>query len=180
MLARITYSSSDRYTYLSLQLLSSDGTVAISSLAFSKSGKYVAYGISKSGSDWSTIYFRETSKPFVIAAADEKSANAGGSDRLGDVLEYLKYSHPVWTHDDAGVFYLRFPEPSSSKKASKVQESETEESETSEADHGTSTDASQHAAMYYHKMGTSQKEDVLVIARDEKVVTSMFSSTIST
>lgn len=161
----------------SSQLLSSDGTVAISSLTFSKSGKYVAYGISKSGSDWSTVYFRETSKPFVSAAADEKSAAAGGSDRLNDKLEYLKYSQPVWTHDDAGVFYMRFPEPSS-KKTKRA--SEVDEPDGVEGDHGTSTDASQHAALYYHKMGTSQKDDVLVIAKDEKVVTSMFSSSIST
>jgi prolyl oligopeptidase len=91
---------------------------------------------------------------------------------LDDVLEYLKYSHPVWTHDDAGVFYMRFPEPSSKKSKSASEDA-------TEADHGTSTDASQHAALYYHKMGTSQKDDILVIARDEKVVTSMFSAGVS-
>jgi prolyl oligopeptidase len=149
-------------------------------MTFSKSGKFVAYGISKSGSDWSTIYFRETSKPFVDAAADERSSAAGGPDRLSDKLEFLKYSHPVWTHDDEGVFYMRFPEPSSkkTKDGKEVEASDTDASET--GDHGTSTDASQHAALYYHKMGSSQKEDVLVVARDEKVATSMFSSAIST
>ena len=147
-------------------------------MSFSKSGRYVAYGISKSGSDWSTIYFRETTKPFVTPAPDEKSANTGGPDRLSDALQYLKYGGVTWTHDDKGVFYKRFPAPKLRKRAeSSVIEPQDDDSEP---DHGTNTDLSQHAQLYYHHLGTSQDDDVLVVARDEAVATSMFSPEIST
>jgi prolyl oligopeptidase len=39
--------------------LSDDGTVALSSLAISKDGRYMAYSVSVSGSDWREIYVQE-------------------------------------------------------------------------------------------------------------------------
>lgn len=141
-------------------LLSDDGTIALSGVSVAKSAKYAAYGVSKSGSDWSTWYFRETSKPFNTPAPDPAEAAQGGPDRLPDVLRYLKYSSVAWTHDDQGVFYQRYPEPKSSGD-------------------GTETDLSQHAALYYHRLGTQQKEDVMVIAADDKCASSMWSTKVS-
>lgn len=162
------YSSPPGEKWFDQNLLSKDGTVAISSMGFSKSGKYVVYGINDKGSDWATLYFRETSKPFVTPAPDEESASKGGPDRMDDVVEHLKYCGPTWTHDDKGVFYLRFPAPQPKKGDGKEK-----------IDHGTSTAASVDAQLYYHRLGTSQKEDVLVISKDEKIVTSMFYPSVS-
>lgn len=36
--------------------ISKDGTASIALSAFSETGKYWAYGVSRSGSDWSTVY----------------------------------------------------------------------------------------------------------------------------
>ena len=39
--------------------LSDDGTVALSRTRFSEDGATVAYGLSRSGSDWITIHFKD-------------------------------------------------------------------------------------------------------------------------
>jgi len=69
--------------------LSEDGTVAISTYKFSEDGKIFAYGLSKSGSDWMTIHFKNTST---------------GQD-FPDLLEKVKFTQLTWTHDNLGVFY---------------------------------------------------------------------------
>jgi len=40
--------------------LSTDGTVALSSISFSKNGKYLGYAIARSGSDWNEIFVLDT------------------------------------------------------------------------------------------------------------------------
>lgn len=39
--------------------MSEDGTTALSSASFSEDGKYLAYGLSKAGSDWVDIKVRQ-------------------------------------------------------------------------------------------------------------------------
>ncbi|CAD6241187.1 GSCOCG00009209001-RA-CDS [Cotesia congregata] len=69
--------------------LSDDGSVAISTTEFSKDGKIFAYGLSKSGSDWSEIHFM----------------NAETGEKYPEVLEKIRYSSIAWTHDNLGIFY---------------------------------------------------------------------------
>ncbi|KDN48433.1 hypothetical protein K437DRAFT_255543 [Tilletiaria anomala UBC 951] len=140
-------------------LLSKEGTIALTNTRFSTSGKLVAYGISVSGSDWETIYFRQTSSPFV-AGEDKESAYSpsGGPDRLEDSLEYCKFTSATWTPDDKGVFYQTYPKPSISEAANDFSK-------------GTETDANLNARLWYHRLGTKQSQDILVIDKDPKTPT---------
>eukprot|EP00386_Alphamonas_edax_P015433 GDKI01047130.1.p1 GENE.GDKI01047130.1~~GDKI01047130.1.p1 ORF type:complete len:651 (+),score=200.24 GDKI01047130.1:202-2154(+) len=72
--------------------LSEDGTIALSSYSFSEDGETLAYSLSKSGSDWTTIHFVKVSD----------------GTQLADVLCDVKFSCLEWTHDHKGVFYNRF------------------------------------------------------------------------
>ncbi|XP_065334712.1 prolyl endopeptidase-like [Cloeon dipterum] len=74
--------------------LSEDGTVAMTRSKFSEDSKTMSYSLSKSGSDWTTIHFRDIEK---------------GSD-YPEVLEKVKYSSLTWSHDNKGIFYAMYPE----------------------------------------------------------------------
>lgn len=80
--------------------LSEDGTVALSGLAFSKDGKLLAYGLSRSGSDWQEWQVREVET---------------GLD-LSDQIKWVKFSGASWTDDNQGFFYSRFDEPNEATK----------------------------------------------------------------
>lgn len=79
---------------------SKDGTIALTSLAFSDDGKTLAYGVSEAGSDWS-----------VVRALDVATGK-----KLDDEVRWVKFSGLSWTHDNQGFFYSRFPEPKSNEK----------------------------------------------------------------
>ncbi|KAI0699823.1 prolyl oligopeptidase [Cytidiella melzeri] len=120
-------------------LLSKDGTAALSATAFSRSGEYFAYGISRSGSDFFTIYVRSTSAP--LAQIDDS--------RLEDEIRFVKFSSISWSHDSKGFFYQRYPERKSHGTANDDLA-------------GTETDSDKNAMLYYHRVGTPQTEDILV------------------
>src|SRR6184192_3199353 len=82
-------------TLLDLNILSEDGTVALSTLAVSDNGRLLAYGTAASGSDWEEFRVRD-----VVTARD-----------LPDHLKWIKFSGASWTKDGAGFFYSRYPEP---------------------------------------------------------------------
>ena len=75
--------------------LSAQGTTALSDLAVSESGELVACAMSDAGSDWHTWTVRR----------------AGTGEELPDRITWCKFSSAAWTHDDAGFFYGRYPEP---------------------------------------------------------------------
>ncbi|MBD2594891.1 S9 family peptidase [Nostoc spongiaeforme FACHB-130] len=77
--------------------LSADGTVALSGLSISDDGKFLAYGLATSGSDWQEWKVRDV---------------ATGKD-LTDHLKWIKFSGASWTTDNQGFFYSRYDEPNS-------------------------------------------------------------------
>jgi prolyl oligopeptidase len=76
-------------------LLSTDGTVALSVSQVSPNGKYLAYGVSVAGSDWVEFRVRDVET---------------GRD-LRDTLKWSKFSDASWTRDNRGFFYSRYDEP---------------------------------------------------------------------
>ncbi len=81
--------------------LSADGTVSFSGWDVSKDGKYLAYGISKAGSDWVEIN--------VLEIASKK--------QLADKIEWVKFSGISWYKN--GFYYSRYDAPESGKSLTK-------------------------------------------------------------
>jgi len=76
-------------------LLSADGTVAVTTTAVSKDGTLLAYGFSCSGSDLQEIKIR---------AIDS-------SRDFDETLQWCRFTSIAWKHDRTGFFYNRFPDP---------------------------------------------------------------------
>ena len=81
-------------------VLSPDGSVALSLFSPSPDGRYLAYGLSQGGSDWSTAYVRTLT----------------GGKQLADTVKWLKFTGISWTKDGNGFFYSRFPTPEPGKE----------------------------------------------------------------
>ncbi|CAK4089602.1 unnamed protein product [Aphanomyces euteiches] len=128
--------------------LAEDGTAALGGYKFSE-GKtpsgilYFVYGVSKGGSDWQTLHF--------IAIHPD-----GKIESLNDTVEWVKFSSLYFTHDDKGVFYVKYPAPKS------------RESSASGKTAGTETDLNENPAIHFHKIGTDQSEDLFVFSYPEK------------
>jgi len=109
--------------FLDPNKFSADGTSVLAAFSLSKDGKYLAYGISQGGSDWSQIYLMEV--------ATRK--------KLSDHLKWLKASGVSWQGD--GFYYSRYPEPEKGKEM---------------------TTKNEYQAVYFHKVGTPQSDDMLI------------------
>jgi prolyl oligopeptidase len=78
-------------------LLSDDGTAALTAAEPSPDGTLLAYGVSRSGSDWQELFVRDV---------------ATGRD-LPDRVRWAKFTSITWRKDGSAFFYIRFPEPGS-------------------------------------------------------------------
>lgn len=75
--------------------LSADGTVALSGMSVSEDGRYLAYALSHSGSDWMTWRVRD-----VDTGVD-----------LPDEVPWSKFSSAAWAHDNSGFYYSGYAPP---------------------------------------------------------------------
>ena len=94
VLYRMDAPGAEATVFLDPNTLSDDGTVALKGTYFSNDGKYMAYSISRSGSDWQEFY--------VMDAATGKL--------LDDHIEWAKFSGAAWRGD--GFYYSAYDRPS--------------------------------------------------------------------
>ncbi len=83
---------------------SEDGTVALGRTAFSHDGKYIAYAVSKSGSDWLDIYVMDVET----------------GQLLEDQINWAKVTGIAWQND--GFYYSAYDRPVEGKEYSHVNE----------------------------------------------------------
>ncbi|MEE9269831.1 MAG: prolyl oligopeptidase family serine peptidase, partial [Candidatus Krumholzibacteria bacterium] len=77
--------------------LSEDGTAALRARTYSRDGKFLAYGVTQSGSDWQEIKIR----------------NVDTGEDHSESLKWCKFTGIAWKKDNSGFFYNRLPEPGS-------------------------------------------------------------------
>lgn len=93
--------------FLDPNTLSDDGTVALTGISMSPDGKYMAYTISRSGSDWTEIYVLD----------------AETGELLDDHIEWAKFTGATWDND--GFYYSAYPRPEAGKEFSNANENHT-------------------------------------------------------
>eukprot|EP01061_Rhynchopus_euleeides_P004484 TRINITY_DN13736_c3_g1_i1.p1 TRINITY_DN13736_c3_g1~~TRINITY_DN13736_c3_g1_i1.p1 ORF type:complete len:713 (+),score=312.47 TRINITY_DN13736_c3_g1_i1:42-2180(+) len=137
--------------FLDPNTLSEDGTTSISRMAWAESGKHVAFGLSKKGTDWSVVYVKDCTT----------------LEDLPDKVEWVKYSGLSWTHDGKGFFYARYPLP-------KIAEGKKD----GDADLGSETEAATKQRLMYHYLGDKQDQDPLVYF-DEATPTVLYGASVT-
>jgi prolyl oligopeptidase len=90
--------------FLDPNTLSSDGTVALKGVYFSNNGKWAAYSISRSGSDWQEFYVIDLQTGQLTS----------------DHIEWAKFSGASWQGD--GFYYSSYDRPTEGKEFSNVNE----------------------------------------------------------
>ena len=90
--------------FLDPNKLSDDGTVALTGVYQSHDGKYTAYTISRSGSDWTEIFVMDTAS----------------GELLKDHIEWAKFTGAAW-HGD-GFYYSAYEKPAAGKEFSNANE----------------------------------------------------------
>lgn len=105
---------------------SADGTVALAGTAPSPDGSKVAYLVQDGGSDWRTV-------EVIDALTGEK---------LGDKVEWVKFSGLSWAKDGSGFYYSRYPATSAEEKF---------------------TALNKNQKVYFHRLGAPQGEDRVIV-----------------
>ncbi len=96
--------AADAEVFINPNVLSDDGTVALTGMSQSKDGRYTAYTISRSGSDWTEIYVMNTAT----------------KELLSDHIVWAKFTNAVWSGD--GFYYSAYDRPEAGKEFSNSNE----------------------------------------------------------
>lgn len=134
--------------FLDPNKLSDDGTVALTGLSMSPDGKYMAYTISRSGSDWTEIYVMDTATGKL----------------LDDHITWAKFTGATWYGD--GFYYSAYDQPVAGKEFSNSNENHriyyhklgTPQSEDtlfySDPEH----------PLHFHSVGMPEESDYIVLS----------------
>lgn len=95
-----TADTSKQRVWLNPNALSTDGTVALKGIYFSHNGRYMAYVISRSGSDWEEIYVKDCQT---------------GRD-IDDHIVWAKFTGATWLGD--GFYYSAYDAPEKGRETS--------------------------------------------------------------
>ena len=95
-----TADTSKQRVWLDPNSLSTDGTVALKGIYFSHNGRYMAYVISRSGSDWEEIYVKDCQT---------------GRD-IDDHIVWAKFTGATWLGD--GFYYSAYDAPEKGRETS--------------------------------------------------------------
>lgn len=107
VLYRADSPEAEAVVFLDPNTLSDDGTVALTGTSMSDDGKYMAYTISRSGSDWTEIYVLDVET----------------GELLPDHIEWAKFTGAHWKDD--GFYYSAYPRPEAGKEFSNANENHT-------------------------------------------------------
>lgn len=138
--------------FLDPNKFSTDGTSVLRGFSLSKDGKYVAYGISKGGSDWVTTTVMEVES----------------RKKLDDEIWWMKNSGVSWQGD--GFYYSRYPAPEKGKELSSKNEFQAVYF------HKVGTPQSQDVVIYedkanplrFHNVGTTEDERFAILSVSER------------
>ncbi len=81
--------------FLDPNTLAEDGTKALGEINFSDDGRYCAYSVAGSGSDWVDIYVIDCST----------------MEQLSDKISWVKFSGAVWSPDSKSFYYSAYDAP---------------------------------------------------------------------
>ncbi|OGC92094.1 MAG: hypothetical protein A2142_06020 [candidate division Zixibacteria bacterium RBG_16_48_11] len=109
---------------------SADGTVSMDWWYPSEDGSLIAYGVSQSGNEQSTLMVKEV---------ESKKG-------LKDTIPGCRFSSVVWTLDNQGFFYTRFPQPGTTPKG----------------------EENYNQKVFYHRLGDDPDNDQLIFEYPQK------------
>lgn len=92
----------EQRVWLDPNTLSSDGTVALKAISFSHDNRYMAYVVSRNGSDWEEIYVKDVATGEVLA----------------DHIMWAKFTTATWRGD--GFYYSAYDAPEKGRETSSM------------------------------------------------------------